>query len=332
MAKTISASVGAGGANRRSDVTTIQELLNQIASPKGGADPKLDVDGWIGPKTTGAIRRFQQQQFGWADGRVDVDQVTIKKLNELAATPPPSPVEEKNRCTGCTVPHISIGPITIDFQPPSPVELAIQDAPTALSWARAAAATLERAINQLIDSGNDSPAPTPDLEKVNTHFHDHLIPNNFAREVLINRARLHYLDIIRVCSDPVFFFANGDNVDPKAFAYAHFSMFHVDNKKFKVFFNNTYLGCGPKCRSAMILHECGHYVAGARHFAREGPKPNGLADIPFADAHGNGPVHPRDYAHLFPTEAVMNACTYASFAFHCFTGTDGRPGVDQITQ
>lgn len=329
MAKTISASVGAGGANRRSDVTTVQELLNQVTSVKGGADPKLDVDGWIGPKTTGAIRRFQQQQFGWADGRVDVDQVTIRKLNELAETPPP--VDDKTRCN-CPIPHISIGPITIDFQPLSPVERAIRDAPTALTWARAAERTLERAINQLIDSGNGSPDPTPDLEKVNTHFHDHFIPNNFAREVLLNRARLHYLDIIKVCSDPLFFFANGDNVKPNAFAYAHLGMFHVDTKQFKVFFNNTYLNCGPKCRSAMILHECGHYVAAARHFAREGPTLNGTPDIPFADADGNGPTHPRNYAQLFPTEAISNACTYASFAFHCFSGEDGRPGADHINE
>jgi hypothetical protein len=335
MAKSITASVGQGGANRRPDVLTIQEMLNRIAPAQGGPDPKLDVDGWIGPLTVAAIRKFQTRQFGWADGRVDVDQVTIKKLNELGQTPGPDD-QDPNRCT-CFLPRprISIGPITIESAPPparSALELAVSDAPRAIAWARAAAQTLERAINQLIDAGDDTSASTPDLDKANTHFHADLIPNNFAREVLLDRARLNYLDMIRVLSDTDYFFRKGDNVKPNAFAYAHVGYYHIDNKNYKVYFNDTYANCGPKCRAAMVLHECGHYVAFALHYAREGPTLAGTPDVPFADADGHGPTHPRDYAHLFPTESLHNACTYAAFAFHCFDGTDGRPGADHINE
>lgn len=95
MAKTISASVGFGGANRFADVQTVQDLLNQIGVAQGGPAPPLAVDGLVGPKTTGAIRKFQQAQFGWNDGRVDPNNKTITRLNQLTAGPAPPPPAAK---------------------------------------------------------------------------------------------------------------------------------------------------------------------------------------------------------------------------------------------
>ncbi len=80
---TLTASVGQGGANRRTDVLTVQALLNLVPWQLGGASPKLAVDGWIGPNTIGAIRHFQRAQFGWQDGRVDVRQPSITRLGQL---------------------------------------------------------------------------------------------------------------------------------------------------------------------------------------------------------------------------------------------------------
>lgn len=62
----ISASVGKGGTNRRSDVRVVQKLLNDNNSAG------LTVDGLIGSATIAAIKTFQQKTFGWADGRIDV--------------------------------------------------------------------------------------------------------------------------------------------------------------------------------------------------------------------------------------------------------------------
>src|SRR5262245_25172888 len=87
MARFISGSVGLGGVNLKEDVRVIQTMLNQVPAGAGGPSPALATDGLIGPLTIGAIRRFQQQQFGWADGRVDVDNVTIRKLNTFDTTP-----------------------------------------------------------------------------------------------------------------------------------------------------------------------------------------------------------------------------------------------------
>lgn len=96
MARTIMAPVGRmGGVNFPQDVTTVQELLNNVSARAGGPSPTLVVDGLCGPKTIAAIQRFQLHHFGWslADGRVDPNGPTLRKLNELdpAGVPDPFP-------------------------------------------------------------------------------------------------------------------------------------------------------------------------------------------------------------------------------------------------
>src|SRR5687767_11994365 len=82
----ISASVGINGVNRPNDVATIQSALNDVPADQGRPAPPLKVDGICGPKTKNGIQSFQLKHFGWkgADGRVDPDQQTIAKLNELS--------------------------------------------------------------------------------------------------------------------------------------------------------------------------------------------------------------------------------------------------------
>src|SRR5262245_56416475 len=72
----IQCSVGRGGVNRTDDVRTIQDALNRMGPLRSGPVPPLDVDGFIGPKTIGAIEKFQREQcgFAWPDGRVDPGQ------------------------------------------------------------------------------------------------------------------------------------------------------------------------------------------------------------------------------------------------------------------
>ena len=80
----LSASVGVNGINQRDDVRTIQKALNNVSLANGGPRTPLIVDGICGEKTKKAIQEFQLKHFGWkgADGRVDSDQVTIRKLRE----------------------------------------------------------------------------------------------------------------------------------------------------------------------------------------------------------------------------------------------------------
>lgn len=93
----ISASVGQGGFNRNADVLAIQQALNQIPPNLGGPAPKLKEDGWVGPKTIGAITKFQKAIVGLAvDGRIDVNGPTLARLNSLLGSKPsPQPAAPK---------------------------------------------------------------------------------------------------------------------------------------------------------------------------------------------------------------------------------------------
>lgn len=81
----ISASVGVGGRNLPDDVRTVQRLLNGVTPANGGPVPPLAVDGFVGPKTNGAITAFQRKHFPFHDGRVDPGGPTLRKLGELSS-------------------------------------------------------------------------------------------------------------------------------------------------------------------------------------------------------------------------------------------------------
>jgi hypothetical protein len=85
----ISASVGQGGVNRKADVLTIQKALNQIPPNKGGPNPKLKEDGFVGPKTIAAIIKFQKSNVGLVhDGRIGVGRATLARINSLLGPAP----------------------------------------------------------------------------------------------------------------------------------------------------------------------------------------------------------------------------------------------------
>ena len=73
--KSISGSVGAGGDNKKEDVTTVQELLNL----RGGT---LKVDGGIGRLTIGTIKNYQTSIGVETDGLITPNGKTWKALLE----------------------------------------------------------------------------------------------------------------------------------------------------------------------------------------------------------------------------------------------------------
>ena len=89
MPKKISASVGRGGINSAQDVRFVQTLLNQNAH-RMAPFQRLAVDGQVGPKTIGAIEKFQRDvlRFNNVDGRVDPGYRTIRELNSGATGSP----------------------------------------------------------------------------------------------------------------------------------------------------------------------------------------------------------------------------------------------------
>lgn len=89
----IDKSVGQGGFNQKADVLKAQQLLNMIAPEDGGPVPPLAEDGFIGPFTLGAIKKFQQHHKTASDSRVDPNGPTLKKMNEV----PKRALAEKNK-------------------------------------------------------------------------------------------------------------------------------------------------------------------------------------------------------------------------------------------
>ncbi len=119
MAKSITASVGRmGGVNHAPDVKVVQELLNQVPATSGGPGTKLQVTGTCGTNTIDAIQRFQLHNFGFsmADGRVDPDGPTLKKLNSFDQ--PGSPPKPDSRSVWGTIFAVFGNPTIVDWPPP----------------------------------------------------------------------------------------------------------------------------------------------------------------------------------------------------------------------
>jgi peptidoglycan hydrolase-like protein with peptidoglycan-binding domain len=71
-------SVGRGGNNNSIDTLVIQNALNVIHSKN--STKWIAVDGLVGPETIGSITAFQSRRHLIADGRVDPNGSTLKKL------------------------------------------------------------------------------------------------------------------------------------------------------------------------------------------------------------------------------------------------------------
>ena len=111
--KTITATVGLGGTNIPADVATVQYLLNCVPVSHGGPVQELTIDGFAEVVTICAVNRFQKVQFGWADSRIDSEQlggVTFSELKKYDPLPFSAPVVAPNY--KLEVPVLSDGYIT----------------------------------------------------------------------------------------------------------------------------------------------------------------------------------------------------------------------------
>ncbi len=301
---TIQFSVGLNGVNRRADVETVQTLLN-IASARTGVPKKLlKVDGWIGPLTVAAIHEFQKANFGSSDGRVDPNQKTIRRLNEIAkSSPAPTPAPP-------TPPVLT------------PRERAFEVLPLATMWVTLASVHL----NILLASFKMTKTADPGQHAmVNTHFHLDREPAKLEAN-LQELIRLYGL-MVRTYADAQTIFLDGPATPDSPFADAPMGGFQLPGTQFhRITFRPGFVNCGPNTRAAMLVHEGAHFVGGINeisHFAMEFPAPDG-------QAQGKGNV--RNYSQLLTKEAMRNASSFAAFAIHAATGTDHRYGAADITQ
>lgn len=230
MAVAISASVGAGGANRPADVRAIQQALNDLPPGSGGPVPPLKVDGICGPLTRAAILKFQQAHMGLAkDARVDRGGSTLSEINA------------------------SLDP---SLRAADPKSLAMESVPVSAFWTRLALAALNGPL-----VGNTRAA-------LDTHFHTASGPKpeaHYLQFIRLNYTRvLHILEIagqvFRSRSDAQATADQGvDPADGEPFpAYTFFAGSINFTRNFKPFKSGD--GFGPMCRAAMVLHEPVHFI------------------------------------------------------------------------
>ena len=199
----ISASVGASGANRKPDVLAVQQLLNKASRIVGSPKLSIKEDGLIGPKTIGAIREFQASQLGFNDGRVDPNHRTIGRLNVLTASPVPEPQTPGGVRLGFAIPAGSAksvaAPATAPATKMTPLQAAIDATPTAILWTTAATAHLTSLLTGLKLSGGVIFLPQV-FDVVNTHFHLDRSPN----QIFLNLQTLirNFGLILQMLSDP----------------------------------------------------------------------------------------------------------------------------------
>lgn len=304
-------SVGAGGVNKSGDVETIQQSLNRVPADQGGPAPPLVVDGLFGPKTGAAIRQFQGTQFpDWTpDGRIDPDQKTIKRLNELLSTTSKQAFKDP----------ANAGPATASDTDPKQIQQAVILAADALQRVR-------RAKNRLTAVRASYAIPNPlastqqEKRLVEWHFKVHRADNAVAQIDAVADIYAHMEETLFMSlrkGTRFRLFQPGHHPDPTAIAYAHWGGYEgrlSDTEEGELV---RYVYITPQFRTAsssVIIHELGHFCGGPKgshreigHVASPSPWPHGTPRDDSKTGH--------NYAQLTAHEAFCNTYSYQVYAF-----------------
>jgi hypothetical protein len=227
---TITAAVGAGGANRNPDVLAIQVALNKISPIAGGPVPSLKEDGLIGTKTLAAIVNFQKGNLGLiADGKIDVHGATLGRINFI-----------------------------LDGNTSDPKTLAMASLPVSNSWANFALASLP--------SGGGTGSASVQAA-LNTHFH--LNNGRLTQAQYLTIIRQNYIRVQSVFARAAQLFRSRSNaeaaqdqgIDKNGLPFPAYTFFAQSINFTTSFHNFTGTnGFGPMCQAAMVLHEPVHFV------------------------------------------------------------------------
>lgn len=305
----VSAPVGIRGPNLADDVAVIQTALNRVRSDEGGASPPLVIDGLCGPKTEKAIQLFQLKHFGWkgADGLIEPGRQTIAKLNELLGPP------AKTGGSGGGAPAV-VFPVTI--------RLSID---RALQFILAAQANLLAADIVLDDSG----LPTGPISVFGHDSKMRLLNKHFGLDSLAAPRRRPAFALIRKV------FARMRQVFQRPGGLWGYAAFEPDptNSDFSAYtwWQGFFSGGQSRINGGERIRLDTIYIA--RRFV---PKPlDGQAFVVVHElAHFVG--HPEfidDFAYneeedgakikrLAPELRILNAESYANFAFEAGTGDE----------
>jgi peptidoglycan hydrolase-like protein with peptidoglycan-binding domain len=268
------------------DVMDIQDALNNAPSD---LDP-LDRDGIFGPLTEARVREFQVDNNLAPGGVVDA-------ATRVALFAPQADLVDEGQIIGQT-------------------------------WVHAAQIAVRELLGAAPDP-NDDPVLTPTLDVATAalQIHFHITPDDFNLLLRVNETFNGISNVLNtadirtgtVFHSVGFMTALADfQFDNNAAQSPAYTFFRGNRPKDGVFFSPTFDARWTwKTRSAMVVHECVHFLNRANDdFALEWPLFNGHSDT----------GHP-NYANLPPEDAVRNPSSYASFSQHVFFRADTRFGA-----
>lgn len=300
-------SVGRGGRNIRNDVGAVQDALNQIDPIAGGPQPLLKVDSICGPKTIGAIERFQKAQFGlpFPDARMDPGKTTVTRLNELLNRSLPVAGGSGSGSFGIRSNASAFGETTTNEQ----MDLARRLARDAERRIAAALVRLTQATAALPKKTRTGPEPNL-VREVDWHFKASADPTPAVHLAKVFAVYTFMLTAIREQNLGIReIFRAGTHPDPTAIAAAELGGFFSSDQ------NERFIIITPQFRtqsSQVIVHELAHFCGGNRtsgsdvvHRASPKPPPNGrqLED------------GTTDYRNMSPFHARTNAISYQVYCF-----------------
>lgn len=294
--------VGLGQANNPDEVRTIQQALNRFGPSQGGPDPKLVPDGIVGPKTNASIVQFQKRQLGFADGKVDPNQKTINRINQLVATV-----------------FVAVNPRIIkkvyeDLLPE--VRRAVLDADAALLAARSAILGAPGLINPGAASAalvnrhfslDQNPNAARDFELIRGLFRKmlalvHRNLGNFETTFIAAPGRF---DAARVLTSGVFAlsFPNGVNLRGVVTRAKAQDGSDIVIPQDKILITAKFPFITRDLQISTLIHEMSHYLGESES------KPDSIDDPP------GGNSAPDQIKKLAPTQKPRIAQCYANFAF-----------------
>lgn len=315
---TITGSVGQNGINQSPDVRAIQEALNSIPPRQGGPATPLKVDGGSGPFTIKAILDFQKfHRLPQPDGRVDVAQATLAKLNQVVDEAPANKGKKKKR-----------RPAQFELPDPSLMAKILALEPQVREAIRAADAACV-SLEPHIDGGpmRRVPGMTPisrsAMTKMDFCFSLSKVPS--ARP-LFDNIRLVYANMRGALNrtfrtEPALaatlFVPNTDKQQgEEALAYTSAGgAFKGPERRLKnlgtpanrIYICNILGNQGRTLQIGTLVHELAHYVSG---------RPIKIRD-PIDDGDIFSPVDFPRFQALRPDEKVRSADNYALFAMLC---------------
>ena len=295
----ISQPVGQGplARNRPDDVRTIQEALNQVTvkGAVGGPMPFLKVDGICGPKTNGAIGKFQRTHFGSSDGVIEPNKKTIAKLNEIVA-----PVSEEDLRTKVfqALPLVgqAIGAALTNLQ------AVIQSGPTPSGLGATAADRLNRHFRLDTLTPSEQSTARVDLFRSFTRYATVMVNTSALNIDAVDEFDLDRKNPKIALTTGKGFFEDGkiDDVSKKRLDKIHLGL---------GFFAPTVT---PEFASFIIIHELSHFV--------------GHSDGRFIVDNGRGWFDDTFIKPLSANQRLTNADSYASFAHECRVQSPVKPG------